>query len=67
MAGHLRPVLVQDGSAERVDLDVTDDPHPGPLQSEGQPADTGEQIEHVHAAFTSTGKAEAPERTPGLM
>jgi hypothetical protein len=36
-------VPFQDASAERVDLHLADDGHPGPLKAEVQAADAGEQ------------------------
>jgi hypothetical protein len=36
------------GTAERVDLDLADDGHPGALQAKLEAADPGEQGEDVH-------------------
>jgi hypothetical protein len=35
-------------TAERVDLDLADDGHPGPLEAEVKAADAGEQGQDVH-------------------
>jgi hypothetical protein len=53
MAWYLRPVSGEYGAAERVDLDLADDVHPGSFEAEFEPADSGEQREDVrlvHAA-----------------
>jgi len=47
MAGDLRPVVGQHALAERVDLDLTDDGHPGAFEAEVEAADTGEQRQDV--------------------
>jgi hypothetical protein len=49
MTGHLRPVLVEDGPCELVDLDETNRGHSGALQTERHPADAREQLKDVHA------------------
>jgi hypothetical protein len=41
--GDVGPVLVQDTAGVAVDLGLPDDPHSGPLESEVEPADAGEQ------------------------
>jgi len=43
MFRNVRPVLRQHLTAERVDLDLADNGHPSPLQTEFQTADTSEQ------------------------
>lgn len=48
MAWHLRPMLCENTSAPRVDLDLADDRHSGPLEPEIDSAYPGEQAQDVH-------------------
>lgn len=47
--GHSGPVLCEDSPAERVDLAEGDSSHPGALEAEAEPADSGEEVEDIHA------------------
>lgn len=48
MVRNLRPVLVEDLPAERVDLDLPDRRHAGPLEPQLETAHTREQRQDVH-------------------
>lgn len=53
MAGHLRPMSGKNRAAERVDLDLPDHAHPRALQTQVEPADAGEQRQHVEATHAA--------------
>jgi hypothetical protein len=48
VAGHVGPVLREDGAAVGVKLDELDGSHPGSLEAEGESADPAEQVEDIH-------------------
>src|SRR5262245_32609223 len=48
MFGHLRPVLVENLAAVGVDLHLADNGHARTFEAELQPANAGEQAQHVH-------------------
>jgi hypothetical protein len=48
VAGHIGPVLFEDGAAVGLDLAEGDGSHPRPLKSEGEAADTREKVEDIH-------------------
>jgi hypothetical protein len=50
MTWHLRPMFREYPAAERVDLDLADHGHAGPLKAQVQAADASEQRQHVHDA-----------------
>ena len=57
MAWYLRPVLLEHLVAVGVDLDLADGGHPGALETQVDPTDSGEQGQHVHrvcAPFAAT-------------
>jgi hypothetical protein len=53
MARDIGPVLGEHASAERVDLDKSDRPHSGSLQSEGKSANSAKEVEDIHRGLAS--------------
>jgi hypothetical protein len=49
VSGGVGEVLGEDGSAVGVLLDLPGDSHPGPLEAELEPADTGKEASDIHA------------------
>lgn len=64
MEWHLRVVVSENGAAERITLDLTDDGHPGSFQPEIKRGDPGEQRQHVDRAQFGGGVVGAWRERP---
>jgi hypothetical protein len=62
MLRHSRPVFGEHGTAELVELDLTDNPHPGPLKPQADPSDTREHFEHVQGVRGRLGQGKQRAR-----